>query len=185
MQAELKSKTEPSHIQTHHVPPQAAHQPSPIQRAVMNRHTQARQSASSINISPSHAHQSPTNGITNPSPRLQPTPPSQAISPAATKSPVGLVQGGMTSPNVDMQAQQQQQPQPPRKAHIPPHQPPNISTSMAGHNVQAVMPYSRSATGSNEMASASSQTSYHPSPFRTHIEQLGKLTRPLLSVVFV
>ncbi len=181
MQAELKSKTENSHIPPSSAPPSTAHQPSPIQRAVMNRHTQARRSASGIIISPSHAHPSPTSAIKNPSPRLQPTPPSQTISPTITKSPVSLVQGGMTLPGVDMQAQRQQQP--PRRARVPPPQPPSISTSMVGHNVQAPMPYNRTGMASNEMASAaSSQTSYHPSPFQTHYEQLGKLTRPLLSL---
>lgn len=184
MQAELKSKTESSHAPPHSAPPSAAHQPSPIQRAVMNRHTQARRSASGIRISPSHTHASPTNGIPNQSPRLQPTPTSQTISPIVAKSPVGLVQGGMTSPGVDLQAQRQPQPQ--RKTRILPPQPPNISTSMASHNVQASMSYNRSATTTNEMSSAtSSRTSYHPSPFQTHYEQLGKLTRPLLSLLFV
>ena len=179
VQAELKSKTESSHFPPHNAPPPASHQPSPIQRAVMNRHTQARRSASGVTISPSHAHHSPTSGITKPSPRLQPTPPSQAMSPTVAKSPVGLVQGGMTSPGVDMEAQRQQQP--PRKSRIPPPQPPSISTSLAGQKV--AMPHSRSGTTSNDMASAtSSQSNYYPSPFQTHIEQLGKLTRPLLSV---
>lgn len=148
----------------------------------MNRHAQARRSASGTTISPSHTIPSPTSGITKPPPRLQPTPPSQIMSPIVNKSPVNLVQGGMTSPGVDMQAQRQQQP--PRKARIPPPQPPNISTSMAGHNNQAAMPYNRSGTASNEMTSAtSSQMSYNPSPFQTHYEQLGKLTRPLLSMI--
>lgn len=184
MQAELKSQTGNSHIPPNGVPPSTAHQPSPIQRAVMNRHTQARRSASGIAISPSHAHPSPTSAIKKPSPRLQPTPPSQTISPTITKSPIGLVQGGMILPGVDMQAQRQQQP--PRKARAPPPQPPNISTSMVGHNVQAPMPYNRNGIASNEIGSAtSSQTSYHPSPFQTHYEQLGKLTRPLLSLFFI
>ena len=181
VQAELRSKTESSHISPNNVPHPAVHQPSPIQRAVMNRHPQARRSASGIAISPSQAHPSPTSSITKPSPRLQPTPCSQAISPIVVKPPMGLVQGGMTSPGGDLQAQQQQQL--PRKARIPPLQPPSISTSMAGHIVHAAMPYNRSCTASNEMANtASSQTSYHSSSFQTHIEQLGKLTRPLLSV---
>jgi len=184
VQAELKSKNESSHIPPSSAPPSTAHQPSPIQRAVMNRHTQARRSASGITISPSHTHPSPTSGITKPSPRLQPTLPSQTISPIITKSPVSLVQGGMTSPGVDMQAQRQQQP--PRKARILPPQPPSISTSMVGHNVQAPVPYNRSGMASNGMASTnSSQTSYHPSPFQTHYEQLGKLTRPLLSLFVI
>lgn len=178
MQAELKSKSDHPQISPHGLPP-VTHQPSPIQRAVMNRHTQARRSASGI-IKPNHAQPSPTSSITNHSPRLQPTPPSQALSPTTARSPVGLVQGGMISAGVDLRAQQQQQPRP--KPRIPPHQmPPSISTSMSTSTSQAILPASR-GTGSTEMASATStQSSYYPSPFQTHIEQLGKLTRPLFS----
>ena len=180
VQAELKSKNDPTQISPHSLPP-AAHQPSPIQRAVMNRHTQARRSASGI-MKLNHAQPSPTSSISVPkqSPRLQPTPPSQVLSPTTSRSPVGLVQGGMISPAVDLRAQQQQQPRPKARAP-PPQMPPNISTSMSGSNVQAILPASRAST-SHEMTSATSaQSSYYPSPFQTHIEQLGKLTRPLLS----
>lgn len=181
MQAELKSKTQSTNIPPHSAALPQNHQPSPVQRAVMNRHTQNRRSASGITISPLHAHPSPTSGIAKSSPRLQPTPPSRVISPTVTKSPVGYVQGGMTSPGVDMQAQRQQQPS--HKSRISPPQPPSISTSMSAPMPQAPAPYHRNSTASIEMASAtSSQTSYHPSPFHTHYEQLGKLTRPLLSV---
>lgn len=185
VQAELSSKTDHPQISPRG-PPSAAHQPSPIQRAVINRHTQARRSLSGI-VKPNHAHPSPTSSIAKQSPRLQPTPPSQALSPITSRSPVGLVQGGATSTGVDLRAQQQQQPRP--KARIPPsHLPPNISTSMSGPNVQPILPANRSSVevsrSSVEMTSATStQSSYYPSPFHTHIEQLGKLTRPLLSLL--
>ena len=175
VQAELKSKTEASHLPPNHAPPAAIHQPTPAQRAVINRHGQARRSVSNIASKPAFAQPSPTSAITKQSPRLQPTPPSQVMSPTATKSPVGLIQGGMTSPGVDLQAQRQQQP--PRRAQHPPPQRPSISTSVTGLQVQHSVSTSRSGPASNEMASStSSQTSYYPSPFQTHYEQLGKLT---------
>ena len=160
--------------------PPAPHQPSPIQRAVMNRHTQARRSASGI-IRSNPAQPSPSCSLPKQSPRLQPTPPSQAISPTTLRSPVGLVQGGMTSSGVDLRAQQQQQPRP--NSRIPPsHMPPSISTSMSGPNIQPIMSASRSSGGTEMTSGTSGHSNFYPSPFQTHIEQLGKLTRPLLSL---
>lgn len=175
VQAELKSKTEASHLPPNHGVPPAMNHPPPTHRAIINRHSQARRSVSSIASKPAFAQPSPTSAITKQSPRLQPTPPSQAMSPTATKSPAGLIQGGMTSPGVDLQAQRQQQP--PRRVQQPPPQRPSISTSVTGLQVQHQVSVSRSGPTNNEMASStSSQTSYYPSPFQTHYEQLGKLT---------
>ena len=173
----MKSKTDHPHVSPHGQT-SAPHQPSPIQRAVINRHTQARRSASGI-IKISHAQPSPTSTLPKQSPQLQPTPPSQAFSPTTSRSPVGLVQGGTTPSGLDLRAQQQQQPRP--NSRIPPaYMPSTISTSMSGPNVQPILPAGRSSA-SNEMTSATStHSSYYPSPFQTHIEQLGKLTRPLL-----
>ena len=178
VQAELKSKSDRPQVSPHGLPP-VTHQPSPIQRAVMNRHTQARRSASGI-IKPNNIQPSPTSSTSKQSPRLQPTPPAQALSPTSARSPVGLVQGGMISSGVDLRAQQQQQPRP--KPRIPPQQmPPNISTSMSAPNTQPILPASRSSAGTDLTSATSSHSNYYPSPFQTHIEQLGKLTRPLLS----
>ena len=160
--------------------PTPAHQPSPIQRVVISRHTQGRRSASGI-VKSGHAQPSPTSSVPKQSPRSEPTPPSQVLSPTTSRSPVGFVQGGMTSSGVDLRAQQQPQPRPNHRIQ-PSQMPPNISTSMAGCNVQAILPAHRASAG-HELASATkTQASFYPSPFQTHIEQLGKLTRPLLSV---
>ena len=127
-----------------------------------------------------HAQPSPTSTLPKQSPQLQPTPPSQALSPTTSRSPVGLVQGGTTPVGVDLRAQQQQQPRP--KSRIPPsYMPSAISTSMSGHNVQPILPASRSSACIEMTSATSTHSSYYPSPFQTHIEQLGKLTRPLLS----
>ena len=182
VQAELKSKSDHPHISPHSLP-SATHQPSQIQRAVMNRHTQARRSASGI-IKPSPAHPSPTSSGPKQSPRLQPTPPLQVLSPTTSRSPVGLVQGGMISSGVDLRAQQQQQPRP--KPRIPPqHMPPSISTSIPLPNTQPILPASRGSGGTEMTSSTSTHSNYYPSPFQTHIEQLGKLSRPLLSHFFI
>ncbi|CAF9940932.1 MAG: hypothetical protein HETSPECPRED_002684 [Heterodermia speciosa] len=135
VQTELRSKTDHPQISPHGQP-SATHQPPPIQRAVINRHTQARRSTSGI-MKISHAHPSPTSTLPKQSPQLQPTPPSQALSPTTSRSPVGLVQGGTTPVGVDLRAQQQQQPRP--KSRIPPsYMPSSISTSMSGPNIDSV-----------------------------------------------
>ncbi len=180
VQAELKSKTDTSHI-PHNNPSHPLSQPSPQQRAVMNRHNQACRSASGSGLKIQRPEVSQGNSIPNQPPQLQPNPPQQIHSPLMTKSPVSLVQGGMTSPGVDMQAQQQPQPQlKPRSRSSRGHLGLAIPTSAP--NMQAMSPNARGGGRSNEINSATSNaSSYYPSPFQTHIEQLGKLSRPLLS----
>ena len=180
VQAELKSKTDTSHMPSNN-PSHPLSQPSPQQRAVMNRHNQARRSTSGSALKIQHPQPAQGNSIPNQSPLLQPNPPQQTHSPLMTKSPVSLVQGGMTSPAGDLQAQQQPQPQlKPRSQSSRGHLGLAIPTSAP--NMHAMSPNPRGGGRVNEMNSATSNaSSYYPSPFQTHIEQLGKLPRPLLS----
>src|SRR5213080_4463009 len=96
------------------VPPLSASatEPPPIQRAIMNRHHQARRSTSGLAAKAdptSQLHQGPRGNVfASQSPRLQPTPPSQTSSPNPT-SPVYVLQGVMTPPASELLAQQQQQ----------------------------------------------------------------------------
>ena len=158
-------------------------QPSPQQRAVMNRHNQARRSTSGSGLKIQHPQSAQGNSIPNPSPQLQPNPSQQTHSPLMTKSPVSLVQGGMASPGGDLQAQQQQQQQPQLKpgsqssrGHL------GLAIPTSAPNIHAMSPNPRGGGRGNEMNRATSNaSSYYPSPFQTHIEQLGKLPRPLLS----
>ena len=182
VQAELKSKTDTSHVPSSN-PAHPLPLPSPQQRAVMNRHNQARRSISGSGLKIQHPQSAQGNPIPNQPPQLQPNPSQQTHSPLMTKSPVSLVQGGMTSPGGDLQAQQQPQPQlKPRSQSSRGHLGLAIPTSAP--NMHAMSPNPRAGGRGNEMNSATSNaSSYYPSPFQTHIEQLGKLPRPLLSLL--
>ncbi|KAH8815800.1 hypothetical protein F5884DRAFT_818019 [Xylogone sp. PMI_703] len=98
VQAELRAKTGSPHLGPTHV----TQVPQPtVQRAIMNRHHQARRSNSSIapKIEPGvpHTHQSP---------QSRPTPSSHASSPTA-QSPAFATQGVMTPPASESQLQHQ------------------------------------------------------------------------------
>ena len=181
VQAELKSKTEGSHVLPHASLPAGAPQPSPVQRALMNRHSQARRSTSG---SGSALRPRSSQTSSNHSPRLQPAPASQTISPITTISPIGMPKGGMISPNVDLKAQQQQQPQPPPERSYVQQAPSRLSIPIAGQSsMQITTPSTADGSRSSEISStATTHTSFYPSPFQVHIEQLGKLSRPLLSM---
>jgi len=182
VQAELKSKTEGSHVLPHSSLPAGAPQPSPVQRALMNRHSQTRRSTSG---SGSALRPRSSQASSNHSPRLQPTPSSQMISPITTKSPIGMPKGGMISPNVDLKAQQQQQPQPPPERFSSQQAPSRLSIPTAGpSSMQTTTPSTADGSRSSEMGSTTgtTHTSFYPSPFQAHIEQLGKLSHPLLSL---
>ena len=184
VQAELKSKTDTSHglPVNPNPPPHSAPQPSPQQRAVMNRHNQARRSMSGSGLKVLHPQSSQGNSIPSQSPQLHSNPSLQAHSPVMMKSPASLAQGGMTSPGGDLQAQQQ--PQPPLKPRSQNSRGQlGLAIPTSAPNMQAMSPNGRGGGRGNEMNSAASNaSSYYPSPFQTHIEQLGKLPRPLLSL---
>ncbi|MCJ1367533.1 hypothetical protein MMC16_006667 [Acarospora aff. strigata] len=186
VQAELRTKTGSPYLGPTNPPPPApasSNQPSPIQRALMNRHHQTRRSASGITpkFDPAHPGVIPAQ-----SPQLQPTPPSQTSSPSTTKSPGFVAQGGMTPPASDLQAQQQLQPQvqhqhqqplphpPPKaqsRARIQPH--PGIRIPSADTIGAQLAPQTARSAGNG---SAGTST-FYPSPFQNHIDQLGKLTQ--------
>lgn len=155
----------------------------------MNRHHQARRSASGISskYDPGHPAAAHREVVSVQSPQLQPTPPSQTSSPSTTKSPGFVGQGGMTSPPSDLQAQQQlqlQQQQPRRQQQlkvnchprIQPH--PGIRMPSTDQSAAQLTPQTAGPTGSGSART----TTYYPSPFQNHTDQLGKLTRPLLSI---
>lgn len=147
-------------------------QPPTAQRAIMNRHHQARRSVSNIapklepgmQTNPSasiHSLQSPRSHQSGPSP------PSHASSPTA-HSP-GF-QGVMTPPASETQVPRLQQPMKPP-----------MSRGMPGGNVRMMPPMK--TQGSGAPGSMGGHQGYYPSPFSNHIEQLGKLTRPLLPLI--
>ncbi|KAH0537796.1 hypothetical protein FGG08_005478 [Glutinoglossum americanum] len=110
VQAELRAKTGSPHVGPLSVATPATETP-PMQRAIMNRHHQARRSHSGIapKIEPNNQLQHGSRGhvFTGQSPQLQPTPPSQA----ASSNPTSPIYGVMTPPASDRLAQHQHQQQ--------------------------------------------------------------------------
>jgi hypothetical protein len=147
-----------------------------VQRAIMNRHHQARRSNSNIapKLEPGAApHPHPPMNPTQ-SPQTRPTPSSHHSSPSS-HSPGFNAQGVMTPPANDTQTQMQrvQQQMKPPIQHAPP------ATAGLGTTLISAMK-APGSSGSGSMGGV--PTAYYPSPFQNHIEQLGKLTRPLLSL---
>ena len=185
MQAELKSKGGGPAVLPHPAQSSGGPQPTPIQRALLNRQSQVRRSTSGSS-SRALKPQTSKHSLMQ-SPGVQTMQPSQIISPTTTKSPIGMTKGGMLLPSVDMKAQQPQQPLPPLEPRAYPQQPPSrLSIPTSRSSLQATTPSTADTSRSSEMGStAGTQTSFYPSPFQAHIEQLGKLSRPLLSVQII
>lgn len=168
VQAELRAKTGSPSLGPAHVP-QGMAQPPTVQRAIMNRHHQARRSNSSI-----APKLEPSAPLGNPSPQSRPTPSSHHSSPSATSPGFGPP-GVMTPPASDTQIHQQQHPHPQQRMNQPrsAHQPlkPHVADRMGlGPGVKGQM-----SDGNRAMGGGPTASFYH------HIEQLGKLTRPFLS----
>lgn len=208
VQAELSSKTESPHLTPTKTVQPAGNQPSPVQRAIMNRHHRARRSLSGMGpkaVSNYAAAQSRQEGpFPSHSPQLQPTPPSHTSSPIAAKSPGFVIQEGLNSPASDVQSQhhvqQQQQPQQVQPQQLQQHRPripprsisqthprafPGITIPTSGSTTHFMTP---STVGENRHGGRADkprpQSGYYPSQFQNHINQLGKLSRPLLSIFF-
>lgn len=150
-----------------------------VQRAIMNRHHQARRSNS--NIAPKLEP-----GVPLQSPQSRPTPSSHTSSPTSM-SPGFHNPGVMTPPASESQIQQQQRLPTPKcqpSRGLPGNQGllgnPGLTGSTSGQKGQGSRVVGN--TGGTPVAAA-----YYPSPFQnhiSHIEQLGKLTLPLLSHFF-
>lgn len=168
VQAELRAKTGSPSLGPTHMP-QGMAQPPTVQRAIMNRHHQARRSNS--NIAPKLEPGAPLghpNSLGNPSPQSRPTPSSHHSSPSSA-SPGFAQPGVMTPPGPETQIHQQQQAQMHQRSH-PPMKPPiaNGLPMPAGPNGQAMK-----GQGSNGIGvMGGSSAAYYPSPFQNHIEQL-------------
>jgi hypothetical protein len=174
VQAELRAKTGSPHLGPTHMQQNMA-QPPTVQRAIMNRHHQARRSNSSIapKLEPGAPMQSP---------QSRPTPSSHVSSPTSN-SPGFTNQGVMTPPASDsqMQFQQHQRLQPAKPQ--PPHGLPNPGLMGNTGIGSSIGPKGQGNGGTGVTGGA--PAAYYPSPvFHSHIEQLGKLSRPLLSFLF-
>lgn len=167
--------------------PQGMAQPPTVQRAIMNRHHQARRSNSNIapKLEPGAALGQPAS-LSNPSPQSRPTPSSHHSSPNST-SPGFPQPGVMTPPAPESQIQQQQQAQLQQQQRS--HQPlkPQMAHGLpvpVGAQGRGIGPALKGQGTNGTGAMGGASAAYYPSPFQNHIEQLGKLTRPLLSCFF-
>lgn len=162
MQAELRAKTGSPHLGPTHMPQNMA-QPT-VQRAIMNRHHQARRSNSSIapKLEPGAPLQSP---------QSRPTPSSHASSPASN-SPGFHNQGVMTPPASDAIQFQQQQQQRLQTAKPPAVQGLQPTPAMMG-NPGGLVNLGQKLQGDNRTggtAGAPIAAAYYPSPtFQNHI----------------
>ncbi len=168
VQAELRAKTGSPHLGPSHMQQNMAQAPT-VQRAIMNRHHQARRSNSSIapKLEP---------GATMQSPQSRPTPSSHVSSPASN-SPGFTNQGVMTPPASDSQMQFQQ------------HQRLQAAKSQSSHGLPTPGLMGNTGIGSSmgpkgqgnggTGVTGGTPAAYYPSPvFHSHIEQLGKLSPP-------
>jgi len=183
VQAELRAKTGSPSLGPTHMTPNMA-QPPTVQRAIMNRHHQARRSNSSIapKLEPGtslHPHQSP---------QTRPTPPSHASSPTSN-SPGFVNQGVMTPPGSESQIQhpQLQQRLQPAKPQVPHGLPGNpgagllVNTGLIGSTLG---PKGQGSSGTGSTGGTPVAAAYLSPNFQNHYEQLGKLSRPFLSFSF-
>ncbi|MCJ1315677.1 hypothetical protein MMC15_000997 [Xylographa vitiligo] len=183
VQAELKTKEESTQSA---IPSLSVALPTPAQRAVLNRHHQVQRGNPGTTPRLIQAQKSRSNTLSSQSPQLQPTPVSQTSSPTTSRSPIYVMQGGMTSPHATNQAQhqfqQQQLQQPLRPASFPhSHTYPSIIIPNSSPGVQNLQHGMASAIGEDGRESASSsRPTQWSSSYQTHMEQLGKLTRPFL-----
>ena len=173
MQAELRTKTEGSHILSH---PAAAstNTSSAVQRAVMNRHNQTRRSTSGSGATPLRPQQ-----LTQP-PRSHSIT-SHAPSPLGTSKPVEF--NGFPRANITDNNQRQQHPIQPRTHTQQDLGHPNMSRPAIMHPMTPTSTDGRGVRPPNP----GGQPSYYPSGYQAHLEQLGKfcLVNKLLLTNFV
>ena len=178
VQAELQLKGSPQ-LQPVRVPSTATSHASPIRRAAINRQQQSGRIPTFVPpLQPVNPMtQAAGEGVFSSSPSLRPTPPSQTSSPSTSKSPGYAMQGGVSSPTSELQAQHQQhqqRPLPPQRPNTFPPQAPLARLNPTGMTDVAVQqPLMSPAKPS---VSSSMHHNYYPPSFQKHYDQLGKLS---------
>ena len=197
VQAELRMKTD---LQAEKATPPV--QPALIQRTPMSQHPIPRRTASGPSSGPrllaAQKPKVPIVPMQSPHiPQMHPTPPSRTSSSETPRSPNFVFQGGMISTDSGVQAQQQQQPHPQpgfqqplvpskREFQSPTHAYSGMTATHPNTNMQNATVIGRlnRQDSDGKGVSFGSRPNPWPSPYQTHMEQLGKLTRPLLSLFF-
>lgn len=192
VQSELQLKTGSPALGPAYMP-HAAPAPAPmmsagLQRTAMNRQ-HARRSGQTFpqRMGPGPAPPSEMTFSAR-SPQGHPTPSSHASSPTAisTQSPASMQQGGMTPPAPVVSGQQQYAPHRPSGSRYvmqhPPQRPPPPTQYSHSNGVSSM-----STGGLNDSTSGAhgAPTTYYPSPFQKHIDQLGKFSHSLLPFLSV
>ncbi|KAL8709168.1 MAG: hypothetical protein Q9220_006048 [cf. Caloplaca sp. 1 TL-2023] len=170
VQAELRSKTDPQHV-TPHPGISNATQPSPMQRAVNNRHTRTRRAGSSGGVRAPKSQSSQTSIVSDQSTRTHPTPPMTTSSPIKAKSSMSSLQSGFSGGIFPA----------PHQAPPPPMKPRRPSQGNSGLNSPNMNGPPRKSNGVHKNNGGSglgnapgSLPGYYAPTFRSHIEQLGK-----------
>lgn len=177
VQAELRAKTGSPHLGPTHMPQNMA-QPPTVQRAIMNRHNQARRSNSAI--APKLESLAPLQPA-----QARPTPSSHTSSPSSM-SPGFANHGVMTPPGSDSQAQFQQQQQ--QRLQAAKMQPVNGHVNSGLVNSAGLIgnlaPKTQANIANVNVTPAPLSNPLFPN-FQNHYEQLGKLTRFLSPLSFL
>ncbi|KAL8691258.1 MAG: hypothetical protein Q9218_003479 [Villophora microphyllina] len=157
VQAELRSKTDTTHV-TPNLPTAAASQPSPMQRAVTNRHNRTRRAGSTGGARGPKSQSSQTSVMSDQSIRSHPTPPLTTSSPVKAKSSMSSLQSGFSGGIY---------PPPPLKPRRPSQGPPGLHSP----NPNSALP--RKANGVHKGGDlGNGLPGYYAPTFRSHIEQL-------------
>lgn len=173
MQAELKSKNEGARLGPNTM--SGAPQHFPLQRSVINRPDLPNRTITVPLPKISVQTQSPAGIGAKQSPRASRA---QTLSPTTNKSPVSAGHRRMTSSGADLRGPLPSQ----FRNRNHPRRHSGVVSKTSVPPMQILRPSTRDGSRSSDTGSTSgAHSNYYASPFQTHIEQLGKLLRPLLS----
>lgn len=171
MHAELRSKTDPQHVTPNLSAPAGAN-PSPMHRAVNNRHPRTRRAGSTSGARGPKSQSSQTSMMSDQSVRTHPTPPMATSSPVKAKSSMSSLQSGFSGA---IYPPPHQAPPPPAKHRRTSKGPPSMHSPNPGGALPGHAQKSNGMSNGGEMCSApGSLPGYYAPTFRSHIEQLGK-----------
>ena len=164
VQAELRVKTEGSHVLSHPASSSANAQSSAVHKAFINRNNQVRRTASGSAVKPIRPQQ--LNNIQ--SSRSQSIT-SSTMSPIAAKSPHGVGKGGIPDNKGPVRPQPQIQP----RTH-PQQGAKHLGLARSGVALQAMTPSTDGGRGSEVGSNPGTQPSFYPPEYQAHLDQLGK-----------
>ncbi|KAI4139063.1 MAG: hypothetical protein LQ341_004380 [Variospora aurantia] len=170
VQAELRSKTDPQHVTPSLQAPAGAH-PSPVHRAVNNRHTRTRRAGSAGGAGGPKSQSSQTSMISDQSIRTHPTPPMATSSPVKAKSSMSSLTSGFSG--AIYHAPHQAPPPSVKHRRTSKGPPSSMHSPTAGGHLSGPPHKSNGTSKGAEMGTAAaSLPAYYAPTFRSHIEQL-------------